>query len=1227
MAEALAIAVGKGLAIDGAKALAHLIIGRASEEVQLALGYRDQLDKLRRKFEYVEAFLEDLSGSNHQAQKIRLLDTWLKRFQDVAYSTDDLLDEYAYEVIRQKVYFLSRNTNKFRHFFVCTPLFFRFRMSLKIRNILSLFDELDAEAKGIGLNQVEIARDAVRETYNGNVWCGNGRSWNQAREHVSGGFVGRKDDERKLLEMLCDSFNEDSSLPIVSIVGMGGLGKTTLARRVYDHENINTLFGDSKIWICVSENFNIIRLLNEMVEAVTSNKGDLSNKDGIIRKLEEKLKGKRFLLVLDDVWKEDQVLWDSLRESLKRIGGLPGSLILITTRSKKVADAARAVYKHELKELSKDDSWELLKQNVVVDDGSCLEEIGRRIGNKCKGVPLAINVIGCLLMSKENSQHEWEEIETSELWELPQGRNHILPSLLLSFNHLPSPSLKQCFAFCAIFPKGRALEKDLLIAHWSAQGFLHIPSSQTRRLTEEDIGGEFCSILLNNLFLQEDGTGEDGILRYKMHDLVHDLAVYLSKDLLLIREANDQQNVGEYRHLVFTSEQDQMVSEFSEPKSLRKLRTISFEGVHSQNWWFHAQYLRTLILKDINLSELPPAIGLLQHLRFLDLSYNPIRMLPDMICKLYHLQTLRLRKCKRLTNLPSLLNRLVNLRHVFTTTPLYASKGLAELKNLQTLPHLALNSDQQGWTIDELGALSQLRGEICIHGLEHVKNGEEAGKGALNRHSKVMKMTLTWAKHRDETSEGYTDEDVLDGFQPHPAMSSIELKNFYGKAFPSWIMKMAVASQEDITGRLRPLNNLTMLKLLNCSNCQTLPILGHLPSLSTLIMSGLDVEFIGSEFYGNSAGQVFRSLRKLVISGFARLTTWMVPTVEVMVVFPRLEWLQVEDCPVLKAIPALQCESLTYLMLDELSSIESLDIIKACTRLTSLRMGNLPLMTLRDELANCRNLQELIIADFDQLMSLPSLKCMESLQFLGISGLPLISLPDDFFHGLSALDSLFIYGCKNLRGLPSSFTELTSLQKIWIGNSGLEDVLDVLPTNLFVFRKLWYLDIPSYSVVSLRSMLEATEQLPNIKVIGVQGFKDEQQLEEYFSDMTPFLRLQSLNELILVAMVGYPGIRSLPKQLGLLTRITTLSIRRFEHLEEISEWLCNLSSLESLEFRLCRSLKCLPSKEALGRLTQLRSLLITECPLLMKSYVNDKGPEWDKVKHLRYIEVDGKEIF
>ncbi|KAK9725906.1 hypothetical protein RND81_05G176800 [Saponaria officinalis] len=1155
MAESLLIEVGKNLAVDAAKALVQSVIGRASEEIRLAWGFRDELEKLRRKFEYVEALLEDL-GRSKQAQQSKLVDAWLNRFKNVAYMADNVMDEYAYEMLRRKQQLRLKKSDgfsiKFRNCFTLSSntTFFRIRMSLKVRQMLSLFDELDVEAKAIGLSQVEVARDAVRGTAFINT---DDRSRNQAREHASGvdntnGFVGRKDDERKLIENLCVSFNEVDQLPMAAIVGIGGLGKTALARRLYDHHEINTHFGDNKVWICVSENFNITRLLNEMVEALTSNKGDLSNKDGILRKLEEKLKGKKFFLVLDDVWNEDQELWDSLRESLHKVGGLPGSVILITTRNKEVPNAARAVYIHGLEGLTPDESWDLFKHKVFLNDVSDLEEIGRRIVNKCKGVPLAINVIGCLLKSKQHSRREWEAIETSELWELPQGRNQILPSLLLSFNHLPSPSLKQCFAFCAIFPKDRVIEKDILIALWLAQGFLHIPSSETRKLTEEDIGDEICGVLLNNLFLQEDEIKKGGTLRYKMHDLVHDLAVYVSRDLLLIRDVKGQRKDGDYRHLVFTSEKDEqeLLSESPEAKTFRKLRTISFEGVNSRSWWIHALYLRTLVLRSTELSEVPSAIELLKHLRFLDLSYNPIRMLPDSICKLYHLETLGLLDCKWLPKLPAKLDRLVNLRHIMTTTPMYASKGLAELKNLQTLPHLALDDGVQGWTIDELGCLHELRGEICIHRLEHVQNREQADKAALNRNDKVIKLTLTWAQNREETSQGNSDEDVLDGLQPHAGITWLELKNFYGKTFPSWLMNMTVVTSKLIGGNPKALTNLTMLKLLNCKNCRTLPTLGHLPFLKTLRLSMFDVETIGIEFYassnpGNGSVKAFQSLRKLVISSFPRLTTWIVPSQEDASVCPCLVRLQVQDCPELKSIPALDCESLTHLELHKLSSLEFLDILKVCTGLTMLHMCGMSLLTcLPAELANYRNLQRLDIETFEKLVSLPSLQSLRSLQALRINSHALTILPDDLFHGLSSLQELTIYNCEDLERIPTSLIQCTSLKKLWIFYCEMDNAI---PADLSMFRRLSDLVFSSYSVTSLRSMLEALEQLPLLRVLGIEGFRDEQQLGEYFSDMTPFLRLHSLKEL---RLLGWSEIRSLPEQLGLLTRITSLYIWFFE---------------------------------------------------------------------------------
>ncbi|KAL2893112.1 putative disease resistance protein RGA3 [Bienertia sinuspersici] len=235
-----------------------------------------------------------------------------------------------------------------------------------------------------------------------------------------------------------------------------GLGKTTLARHLYEHKADEGPFSGQKVWICLSENFDVVRLLKEMVESITKTPCELKNTGAIIGKLEENLKGKKLFLVLDDVWNNDKHLWDSLKSQLQSIGVLAGSVILITTRSNDVAKKACASDLHKLKGLWKEDGWALLKQLVSFD--SSFDDVGRRILDKCKGVPLAIKAIGGILQLMENHS-DWYQIEKSKVWEIQHhdDDNYIMSSLLLSYNHFKYVSLKQCFALCAIFPKDRIM--------------------------------------------------------------------------------------------------------------------------------------------------------------------------------------------------------------------------------------------------------------------------------------------------------------------------------------------------------------------------------------------------------------------------------------------------------------------------------------------------------------------------------------------------------------------------------------------------------------------------------------------------------------------------------------------------------------------------------------------------------------------------------------------------
>lgn len=1226
MAGSIATGIATGLAVEAAKAVTKLVAARAFEELTpLSWGFNHQLAQLKNKLLYIQAFLEDLGSKNHE-EKSQLVNLWLQKLKDVAYSADNIMDDYAYELLRRSLE-PHKNLSKIFTFTSKNPIFFRIGLSYQVKVIISKFNELEKEAQMMGLKQVKLAREAVASSSlmdDDDHYVG---SLSQVRKHAAASdseFVGREIDQEKLLQNICNLSN-NVGLSTIAIVGIGGLGKTTLARRLYEHEKVDGRFSKKKVWICVSNNFDIERLLKEMVESLTLGNSDLSNTGAILNKLQGELKGKKFLLVLDDVWNNSLDLWDSLKNELQRIGCLAGSVILITTRSIEVAAKARAVYTHKLEGLSGNDGWALLKQKVSISETLpsiySFEDVGTRIVEKCKGVPLAIKAIGGLLQSKMHPS-EWESLERSELWDLPQdGENYILPSLLLSFKNLPCSSLKQCFTYCAIFPKDYLIKKCQLITLWLGQGFLLESETSNSTLTLEETGQKYFQILLNNSFLQEeradDETGE--IMFYKMHDLVHDLAVYVwQKDLLVWNAESRLNEAFDCRHFVFSFTDTDIAAKPLGGVSIQKLRTISvWGGVPRWDLLISATHMRTLIMANIGLTEVSPAIGQLKHLRYLDLSYNPIERLPNVICKLYQLQTLSLQGCEELKELPRDLHKLFNLRHISTSNYVFASRGLQQLTCLQTLPHLELR-DGEGWMIDELEPLNQLTGEIYIRGLEHIKSKEEARKAGLGRKGKVLKINLSWAYVRATSSE-LTDEDVLSGLEPHPNITSLELSCFRGMKFPSWIMNMAVQQR----GNLAPLCNLTVVEIDYCSRCQQLPTLGLLSCLRILKLKYFHaVECIGNEFYvGDDDASLYQSnigtnwqqwpyatdlhvvklfpdLRHLFIWEFPRLTTWIPPLLALgSSAFPCLETLKVGGCPQLDSLPS--------------------DIIQYSSgSLTSLKVYRLlEIKSLPQELPKCTNLQRLEIWSCSKLESLPTgLQSLISLQTLDIRDcFALASLPEYLFHGLSSLHELIIDGCECLIRIPSSVQECRSLEYLRIKNC--PSIEAPVPDLSRVEGLVTLITVNSGKLMT--SMIQSIPHLQHLRDLEIGGFKDEEDFRHCFSYSTPPLYNQSL---IRLTLRDCANVKLLPQQLQLLLTSTKyLHIHRFHALEQLPEWMGDLSSLEELEIWNCKMLKFLPSKEAMQRLTQLQSLQIGGCPLLKKRCAKDNGPEWDKLSHIPNI--------
>ncbi|XXG85002.1 hypothetical protein AAC387_Pa11g0182 [Persea americana] len=439
------------------------------DEFRLLWGVKKEKQKLQSNLSRIKAMLEDA-----ERQQIDLMTDKdrLGKLKDVAYDAEDLVDEFLVEALRRKVENHDGMGRKVGNFFSpANPIAFRFKIGHKMKELRVRIEELAEEnnnfqsLEGVARSQPRIS--TRRET---------------GSSVPDSGVRGRDYEKENLIDSLISNSGKEEVLSVIPIVGMGGLGKTTLAQFVYDDKRVETHF-NLKMWVYVSEDFDVGRILAKILEsAAKSTPTDRSSMDLLITRVKEELSGKRYLLVLDDVWNEDSNKWVELRTTLKC--GAIGSKILVTTRNDTVARRMDALLRPRLETLSAAESWTLFEE--VAHPPTAFVSIGEEIVRKCGGVPLAIKTLGGMLLN-EIGEREWQSVRDSELWTRTDNEGGILSILRLSYDHLTS-SLKQCFAYCAIIPKGRPFSKDELIKKWIAQGFIH--SSNENELLEEE--GEQC---------------------------------------------------------------------------------------------------------------------------------------------------------------------------------------------------------------------------------------------------------------------------------------------------------------------------------------------------------------------------------------------------------------------------------------------------------------------------------------------------------------------------------------------------------------------------------------------------------------------------------------------------------------------------------------------------------------------------------------------------------------
>nr|XP_023917633.1 putative disease resistance protein RGA3 [Quercus suber] len=431
--------------------IAEGIIGQlgklALQEIVLLWGVKDELEKLKNTVSIINAVLLDAEEQQAQSHAIK---EWVAKLKDVLFEADDLLDDFSTEVLRREVMTKNKKAKEVRIFFSkSNQLAYGLKMGHKIKAIRERLDAIAADKKF----HIEVRHrgtqvmDLMRET-----------DYFVRAENV----IGREHDKKKITERLLDS-NIEENVSVYSIVGLGGLGKTTLAQLVFNDEEIQKEF-ERKLWVCISDDFDVKIIVKKILEYAKGEKLENLERNASINDLQKEIDGKRFLLVLDDVWNDDSEKWDKLKEIL--LVGARGSRILVTTREEKVAESSKTIETYRLTGLNDEDSWSLFKQKAFKKgqepENSKFKEIGMEIVSKCKGVPLAIKTIGSLLYFKK-SEEEWLSFKNNE------------------------------------FSKDYEIEEEILVKLWMAQGFIE-PLGQNQCL--EDVGNEYFRELLWRSFFQ-----------------------------------------------------------------------------------------------------------------------------------------------------------------------------------------------------------------------------------------------------------------------------------------------------------------------------------------------------------------------------------------------------------------------------------------------------------------------------------------------------------------------------------------------------------------------------------------------------------------------------------------------------------------------------------------------------------------------------------------------------
>ncbi|KAL6626200.1 hypothetical protein ACP70R_029926 [Stipagrostis hirtigluma subsp. patula] len=822
------------------------------DQYKVMEGMEEQHKILKRK---LPAILDVIADAEQQSSHREGAKAWLQELKTVAYQANDVFDEFNYEALRRaakkKGHMSKLGMGALKLFPTHNRVAFRNRMGNKLRRIVETIEILVAEMNAFGFKYQPQppASKQWRETDSIFVDPEN--------------IVGRsRDEERKnIVKKLVTGQANNRDLMVFPIVGMGGLGKTTLAQLIYNDPEVQKHFQLLK-WVCVSDEFDVHHLANKICDTSEN------NLEKALKKLQENLNGKRYLLVLDDVWNEDVSKWEKLKACLKH-GGI-GSVVLTTTRKKGIAQIMGTAEMHDIAVLDNKFIKEIIETRAFSSPKSKPPELVKMVDdfvNRCVGSPLAAKALGSVLSSK-SSVEEWNAVLSKSIAHTKEDK--ILPILKLSYDDLPS-HVKQCFSFCAVFPKDHVIDVQMLIQLWMANDF--IPAQKEVRL--ETIGKQIFNELATRSFFQDMKqvpskknsrvNGYSSKIICKIHDLMHDVALSIMENegaTITEKPRECEFLPNTCRHLFLSCDEPEASLNGSLMKRSPAIQTLLCGRLVECSLQHLAKYssLRALeLLQTKSTFLLKPKH--LHHLRYLDISYSDIKTLPEDISILYNLQTLNISFCEYLDRLPGQMKYMTALRHIYSHG-CYNLKcmppELGELTSLQTLTYFVVGSGSDCSNLGELKDLN-LGGSL------------------------LLELSLRWTSGEEDEQQC---QKVLERLEAPDYLHTLMIDSYQGTTFPTWM------------GMLK---NIAELQLFGCKKAEQLPPLCQLPELRFLHLQGLEkLQCLCS----SRTSSTFKKLEDLTLVHLPDFDRWSeVNCVQGLIIFPKLQKLVIKRCEKLTELP------------------------------------------------------------------------------------------------------------------------------------------------------------------------------------------------------------------------------------------------------------------------------------------------------------------------------------